>query len=190
MTQRLDKIYGVNHDLINSIAHRTNRRVRALSGGMQVVEPVMANAPKNDQEVDLVRQIVHTSRNLYGVIVSLDEKAALITATFIEGRLNHRRLFDEISRSIVEPYEDENTRIYVAGEPRKIQAGCITMREACHLPGFASDRKSACSHPHTAPRSSGRSRQTGAVVQPTLDERGGNQGGFFIQRNDHPIEIT
>jgi predicted RND superfamily exporter protein len=119
MTQRLDKIYGVNHDLINSIAHRTNRRVRALSGGMQVVEPVMANAPKNDQEVDLVRQIVHTSRNLYGVIVSLDEKAALITATFIEGRLNHRRLFDEISRSIVEPYEDENTRIYVAGEPWK-----------------------------------------------------------------------
>jgi predicted RND superfamily exporter protein len=119
MTQRLDKIYGVNHDLINSIAHRTNRRVRALSGGMQVVEPVMANAPKNDQEVELVRQIVHTSRNLYGVIVSLDEKAALITATFIEGRLNHRRLFDEISRSIVEPYEDENTRIYVAGEPWK-----------------------------------------------------------------------
>ena len=119
MTQRLDKIYGVNHDLINSIAHRTNRRVRALSGGMQVVEPVMANAPKNDQEVDLVRQIVHTSRNLYGVIVSLDEKAALITATFIEGRLNHRRLFDEISRSIVEPYADENTQIYVAGEPWK-----------------------------------------------------------------------
>ena len=119
MTQRLDKVYGVNHDLINSIAHRTNRRVRMLSGGMQVVEPVMANAPKNDQEVDLVRQIVHTSRNLYGVIVSLDEKAALITATFIEDRLNHRRLFDEISRSIVEPYADENTQIYVAGEPWK-----------------------------------------------------------------------
>jgi len=119
ITQRLDKVYGVNHDLINSIAHRTNRRVRTLSGGMQVVDPVMANAPKNDQEVDLVRQIVHTSRNLYGVIVSLDEKAALITATFIEGRLNHRRLFDEISRSIVEPYEDANTKIYVAGEPWK-----------------------------------------------------------------------
>src|SRR5262249_38618143 len=119
MTQRLDKVYGVNHDLINSIAHRTNRRVRMLSGGMQVVEPVMEHAPKNDQEGDLVRQIVHPSRNLYGVIVSLDEKAALITATFIEGRLNHRRLFDEISRSIIEPNEDDNTQIYVAGEPWK-----------------------------------------------------------------------
>src|SRR5215471_9053420 len=42
MTQRLDKVYGVNHELINSIAHRTNRRVRMMSGGMQVVEPVMS----------------------------------------------------------------------------------------------------------------------------------------------------
>ena len=31
MTQRLDKVYGVNHELINSLAHRTNRRVRMLS---------------------------------------------------------------------------------------------------------------------------------------------------------------
>ena len=45
ITQRLDKVYGVNHELINSLAHRTNRRVRMLSGGMQVVEPVMAHAP-------------------------------------------------------------------------------------------------------------------------------------------------
>ncbi len=119
MTQRLDKIHGVNHELINSLAHRTNRRVRMLSGGMQVVDPVMATAPKNDQEVNTIRQIVHTSRNLYGVIVSLDEKATLITATFIEGRLDHRRLFDEISGAIVEPFQDDNTRIYVTGEPWK-----------------------------------------------------------------------
>lgn len=119
ITQRLDKVYGVNHELVNSIAHRTNRRVRMLSGGMQVVDPVMATAPKNDQEVNTVRQIVHTSRNLYGVVVSLDEKATLITATFIEGRLNHRRLFDEITGSIIQPFQDDNTRIHVAGEPWK-----------------------------------------------------------------------
>lgn len=119
ITQRLDRVYGVNHELINSLAHRTNRRVRMMSGGMQVVDPVMAAAPKNDKEVETVRQIVHTSRNLYGVIVSLDEKATLINATFIEGRLDHRRLFDEITGSIIEPFQDENTRIYVAGEPWK-----------------------------------------------------------------------
>ncbi|MCS6926415.1 MAG: MMPL family transporter [Candidatus Binatia bacterium] len=117
MTQRLDRVYGINHDLINSIAHRTNRRVRMLSGGLQVVDPVMAHAPKNADEVEQVRRIVHTSRNLYGVLVSLDEKAALITATFIEGRLDHRRMFDEVMGSVVEPFQDENTRIYVAGPP-------------------------------------------------------------------------
>lgn len=117
MTQRLDRVYGVNHDLINSIAHRTNRRVRMLSGGLQVVDPVMAHAPKNADEVEQVRRIVHTSRNLYGVLVSLDEKAALITATFIEGRLDYRRMFDEVMGSVVEPFADDNTRIYVAGPP-------------------------------------------------------------------------
>jgi hypothetical protein len=117
MTQRLDRVYGINHDLINSIAHRTNRRVRMLSGGLQVVDPVMAHAPKNADEVEQVRQIVYTSRNLYGVLVSLDEKAALITATFIEGRLNHRRMFDEVMGSVVKPFEDDNTRIHVAGPP-------------------------------------------------------------------------
>ncbi len=119
MTQRLDKIHGVNHELVNSLAHRTNRRVRMLSGGMQVVDPVMATPPKNDQEVNTIRQIVHTSRNLYGVIVSLDEKATLISATFIEGRLDHRRVFDEITGSIVAPFQDDNTTIYVTGEPWK-----------------------------------------------------------------------
>ncbi len=117
ITQRLDKIRGVNHELVNSIAHRTNRRVRMMSGGLQVVEPVMEHAPKNADEVELVRRIVHTSRNLYGVLVSLNEKAALITATFIEGRLDYRRVFDEITHSIIEPFEDDNTRIYAAGQP-------------------------------------------------------------------------
>ncbi|MGE0826061.1 MAG: RND family transporter [Candidatus Binatia bacterium] len=117
ITQRLDQVYGVNHDLINSIAHRTNRRVRMLSGGMTAMEPVMAKAPETAQDVQLVRRIVLTSRNLYGVLVSLDEKAALIQGTFIEGRLDHRRVFDEINRSIVEPFEDANTKVYVAGEP-------------------------------------------------------------------------
>lgn len=116
MTQRLDKVYGVNHELVNSLAHRTNRRVRMMSGGMQVVEPVMSRPPKNDQEVELVRQIVHASRNLYGIVVSLDEKATKLEATFIEDRLNHRRMFDEVSGSVIAPFEDENTKIYAAGE--------------------------------------------------------------------------
>ena len=117
MTQALERVYGVNNELVNSIAHRTNRRVIMKSGGMQEVEPVMERAPQSDAEVQRVRRIVHASRNLYGVLVSLDEKAALLNATFIEQRLDHRRLFEEVQRSVVEPFEDENTTIHMAGQP-------------------------------------------------------------------------
>ena len=117
MTQALERVYGVNNELVNSIAHRTNRRVVMKSGGMQEVEPVMERAPKTEQEVRRIRRIVHASRNLYGVLVSLDEKAALLNATFIEQRLDHKRLFEEVRRSVVEPFQDDNTKIYMAGQP-------------------------------------------------------------------------
>ena len=117
MTQALERVYGVNNELVNSIAHRTNRRVVMKSGGMQEVEPVMEHAPRNAAEVERVRRIVHASRNLYGVLVSLDEKAALLTATFIEQRLDHRRLFEEVQRAVIDPFEDDDTTIHMAGQP-------------------------------------------------------------------------
>ncbi len=117
MTQALERVYGVNNELVNSIAHRTNRRVIMKSGGMQEVEPVMERAPETEAEVERIRRIVHSSRNLYGVLVSLDEKAALLNATFIEQRLDYQRLFEEVRRSVIAPYEDDNTRIHMAGQP-------------------------------------------------------------------------
>ena len=41
-----------------------------------------------------------------------------IRANFIEGRLDHQRIFNEINENVVEPFQDDNTTIYVAGEPR------------------------------------------------------------------------
>lgn len=117
MTKRLDTISGINHDLINSLAHRTNRRIQLKGGGLTEVEPIMERAPQNENDVRRVREIVYTTPNLYGVLVSLDEKATLLQATFIEGRIDHRRLFDEVMGAIVEPFSDDNTTIHVAGHP-------------------------------------------------------------------------
>jgi hypothetical protein len=117
MTAEIDKLYGVNHYQIESIAHRTNRTLRVAAGGLMEMQPVMERPPRTQEEVDRVRRIVHASQNLYGVLVSLDDRAALIRASFIEGRLDHRRLFREIQEKVVAPHVDENTRIWVAGEP-------------------------------------------------------------------------
>ncbi len=117
MTKRLDTVYGINHDLINSLAHRTNRRIQLKGGGLTEVEPIMDRAPQNENDVNRVREIVYTTPNLYGVLVSLDEKATLLQATFIEGRIDHRRLFDEVMGAVVDPFTDGNTIIHIAGPP-------------------------------------------------------------------------
>jgi predicted RND superfamily exporter protein len=118
MTEGMDTVYGVNHNQIESIGHRTVRHLRVAAGGTLRAEPVMLRAPKTQDEVDEIRRIVHNAENIYGLIVSLDDKAALLRANFIEGRLDYRRIFDEVNAKVVEPFEDENTKIWIAGEPR------------------------------------------------------------------------
>ena len=118
MTEGMDTVYGVNHNQIESIGHRTVRHLRVAAGGTLRAEPVMLRAPQSQDEVEEIRRIVHNAENVYGLIVSLDDKSALIRANFIEGRLDYKRIFEEVDAKVAKPFEDANTQIYVAGEPR------------------------------------------------------------------------
>ncbi len=117
MTQELDKLPGVNHDLIDSIGHRTCRFLRQ-DGGVITFPPVMWGAPKTDADVQRIRAIVHYSESIYGVLVSVDDRAALLRVNFHEGKIRHRDLFDAIDEKILRPFDDAETKIWIAGEPR------------------------------------------------------------------------
>src|SRR5262249_10649453 len=41
-----------------------------------------------------------------GILVSLDDRAALVRANFIEGRLDHRRTFGEINERVITPFQE------------------------------------------------------------------------------------
>ena len=118
MTQGLDKVYGVNHNQIDSIAHRTVRYLKVAAGGTMRAQPVMTGEVQTQEEANLIRRNVHNSENIYGLLVSLDDKAALIRANFIEGKLDYNRIFQEVNENVVNPFQDSNTVISVAGEPR------------------------------------------------------------------------
>ena len=118
MTQGVDQVYGVNHNQIESIAHRTVRYLKVAAGGTMRAQPVMVGEVKTPEEAAAIRRIVHNAENIYGLLVSLDDKAALIRANFIEGKLDYQRIFEEVNANVVTPFEDENTIISVAGEPR------------------------------------------------------------------------
>src|SRR5215470_7971529 len=118
MTEGLDKVYGVNHNQIDSIAHRTVRYLKVAAGGTMRAQPVMTGEVQSQDEANLIRRNVHNAENIYGLLVSLDDKAALIRANFIEGKLDYSRIFTEVNQNVVTPFEDANTSVYVAGEPR------------------------------------------------------------------------
>ena len=117
MTQAMDRVTGVNHDQIESIGHRTTRYLTVL-GGTIATPPVMRRPPKTDAEVEEIKKICYNDQAIYGQLVSLDGKALLIKANFIEGKLDYRRIFDEINRTVKEPFETAEHTIWIAGEPR------------------------------------------------------------------------
>jgi predicted RND superfamily exporter protein len=118
MTEGLDKVYGVNHNQIDSIAHRTVRYLKVAAGGTMRAQPVMTGEVKTQEEANFIRRNVHNSENIYGLLVSIDDKAALIRANFIEGKLDYNRIFNEVNDNVVNPFVDADTEVYVAGEPR------------------------------------------------------------------------
>jgi predicted RND superfamily exporter protein len=105
MTEAVDQVYGVNHNQIDSIGHRTTRYLKALSGGFLRAEPVMIGLPKTDKDAAAIRRIVHNTESIYGILVSLDDRAALIRANFVETRLDHRGSFTQFNENVIAPFE-------------------------------------------------------------------------------------
>ena len=117
MTQAMDRVTGVNHDQIESIGHRTTRYLTVL-GGTIATPPVMRRPPKTDQEVADIKEICYNTETIYGQLVALNGQALLIKANFIEGRLDYKQVFEQIRRTVKEPFESADETIWVAGEPQ------------------------------------------------------------------------
>ena len=105
ITEGLDRVYGINHNQIDSIGHRTTRYLKVAAGGTMRTEPVMLGIVETEAAAANIRRIVHNSQNIYGILVSLDDKAALVRGNYVEGRLDHRRTFHEVNRLVRDPFD-------------------------------------------------------------------------------------
>jgi predicted RND superfamily exporter protein len=123
ITEAVDRVYGVNHNQIDSIGHRTTRYLKVGSGGLLQAKPVMLGVPKRADEATSIRRIVHNTESIYGLLVSLDDKAALVRANFIEGRLDHRLTFQQVNDGVLAPFGDGWIGALVKGiDPLKLTA--------------------------------------------------------------------
>lgn len=116
LTQMLELTPGASNYQIFSIARQKVKDVRATSWGLEVQPIMWPGVPQSQEDLEQLRNSVYANPTIAGRLVSMDGKAALITAAFHEERLDYAKLFSRI-RSAIHEVEDENTIVFAAGEP-------------------------------------------------------------------------
>lgn len=112
----VDRLPGVNHQEVFSLASYRVAYAEAVPGGLDTKPYMYPNVPATPAAIAALKVHVFAHRTQLTNIISPDYKNTLVTASFNEEGLNYKELFDGI-QAIVKKYQDPNTNIYVAGEP-------------------------------------------------------------------------
>jgi predicted RND superfamily exporter protein len=116
MTRDIDLAPGVDHDQILSIATEKARYAEATAYGIDM-RPLMGDSvPQTPEAIEAFRNNVDKSPNARTFLVSGDQSATLINATFIESRLDYGEAFAYV-QNLVEKNRDADHEIFLAGQP-------------------------------------------------------------------------
>jgi hypothetical protein len=118
ITQSVDEVSNINHNLVTSLTHRNTRKISLTSGGTIQSQTYYDPQKETYSEAELVtmQSDVQSNPRVYGLLVSPDMKSALIKGTLNEGELRYREVFDEI-RAIRDREAAEGVTIYATGHP-------------------------------------------------------------------------
>jgi uncharacterized protein len=117
ITKQVELLPAVSNYQVLSIAQRKAKNlVIDESAGFRSVPVMWPEIPKTQEEIDAVRRNVLANRLLYGNLVSLDEKAALIVAGFFEHKMDAKVLYEKI-HAIAERESDDNHIVQGIGRP-------------------------------------------------------------------------
>jgi len=118
VTQAVDNLPGVNHNLLGSLTHRTSRKVWLTETGDVNSQPYYdpIKQPVTVAELEQLRADVKANPRVFGLLVSPDLKAALIKAQFNEGQLDYEKIFNGIQAIRAEETID-GINIYATGQP-------------------------------------------------------------------------
>lgn len=125
LTQGVDSLPGVNHNLVRSLTHRTVRKTWLTEMGSMnskaYYDPLKADL--SAKELEQLRLDVMANPTVYGLLVSPDLKSALIKATFNEGQLDYVEIFRQLGQlkdDVEKLRADEaapGVNIYATGQP-------------------------------------------------------------------------
>ncbi len=113
--------YPVNHYQIRSVTAANTRVIQIEAAGDIETSVLMGKVPETQEEADEIGARVRQNPPfIYGRLVSLDQKGALVTAGFVTDRLNNREtfmaVFDHVQQ-IKADEETDNVKMYISGYP-------------------------------------------------------------------------
>jgi len=116
ITRAMYYLNNVNNYQIFSIAQRKIKDVKATEAGLESKPIMWPDLPKDEKEIEELRNIIYSNDLIIGNLVSLDGTAALITADFFERNLDYKNLYRSLEE-IRKKEEDANHNISIIGEP-------------------------------------------------------------------------
>jgi predicted RND superfamily exporter protein len=125
LTDKVDALPAVNHNLVNSLTHRNTRRVWLNEYGTMKSAPYYDPLKEHysDEELQAMQNQVVANPRVYGLLVSPDLKSALIKGTLNEGDLDYEEVFNALTKLRDEEQADGLT-IYASGQP--VLVGWVT----------------------------------------------------------------
>lgn len=118
ITQKLDSVSNINHNLVSSLTHRNIRKIFLTPDG--TIRSQNYYDPHHDEyteeQLARIQRDVLASANVYGLLVSPDLKAALIKGTLNEGQLDYGKVFEEL-QAIRAEEAAPGVKIHATGHP-------------------------------------------------------------------------
>lgn len=117
-TEALDATPGVNHDQVYSLTSRKIRRMKVDEFGAYSVPIVNRDKPLPTSQAEL-KQLAIEVKNTPGVVgnyISFDGSSAYFQANLVPSEIDYQTVFTYL-RSLETEFSDENTKIYLFGQP-------------------------------------------------------------------------
>ncbi len=118
--QRINKamyqIPNINNLQVASIADRKIKNITSDAEGLYRAAVMWPNIPKNEEEIEALKQTLMSNEGIYGQYLSFDMKMLLLSADFWERAIDYRVIFAKL-QDIVKQETDENHIIRMVGEP-------------------------------------------------------------------------
>lgn len=116
LTQAMDSLPGVNHEEVFSLGSFRVNYVEAESGALISKPYMFPDVPTTPEAIAALKNKVTIHKDTLRQLISDDFKNSMVTASFNDAEINYSEFFKDV-QNIVDKYQDDNDRIYVAGEP-------------------------------------------------------------------------